>query len=66
METKRVQTASGFTALPSGTVLERYRIDSLIAAGGFGMTYLAHHTTLGKAFALKEHFPPRFSPLEKD
>jgi len=42
-------------------VLDRYRIDSVIAAGGFGITYLCHHTTLGKPYALKEHFPRQFA-----
>jgi serine/threonine protein kinase len=49
--------ASGFAALPQGTVLDRYRIDSLIAAGGFGITYFGHHVTLGNPLAIKEHFP---------
>ena len=57
METIRHQTSGGYTALPSGTVLDRYCIDSVIASGGFGITYLCHHTSLNKIFALKEHFP---------
>ncbi len=51
----------GFSALPAGTVLDRYRIDSVIAAGGFGITYLCRHVTLGKTYALKEHFPRQFA-----
>lgn len=64
METKRASTANGFSALTSGTVLDRYRIDSVIAAGGFGITYLCQHVTLGKAYALKEHFPRQFAYRE--
>ena len=33
METRRAPTANGFSALPTGAVLDRYRIDSVIAAG---------------------------------
>ena len=54
----------GFTALISGTVLERYRIESVIAAGGFGITYLCRHATLNKLYALKEHFPRQFAYRE--
>lgn len=48
---------SGFTALPTGARVDRYEIDSLIGAGGFGVTYLAYHTGLQRRVALKEHFP---------
>jgi serine/threonine protein kinase len=64
METRRLPTANGFSALPTGAVLDRYRIDSVIAAGGFGITYLCHHVTLGKPYALKEHFPRQFAYRE--
>jgi serine/threonine protein kinase len=57
----RALTSGGFSALSAGTVLDRYRIDSVIAAGGFGITYLCHHTTLGRPYALKEHFPRQFA-----
>lgn len=60
-ENRRSETPGGFSALPAGTVLDRYRIDSVIAAGGFGITYLCHHVTLGKPYALKEHFPRQFA-----
>jgi serine/threonine protein kinase len=60
-ESRRALTPGGFSALSAGTVLDRYRIDSLIAAGGFGITYLCHHITLGKPYALKEHFPRQFA-----
>ena len=60
-ENARWDAPGGFSALPAGTVLDRYRIDSVIAAGGFGITYLCHHVTLGKPYALKEHFPRQFA-----
>jgi serine/threonine protein kinase/tetratricopeptide (TPR) repeat protein len=52
----------GFSALSTGTRLsERYIIESVIGAGGFGITYLARHEALGKPYAIKEHFPRQFA-----
>ncbi|MFM9942434.1 MAG: SUMF1/EgtB/PvdO family nonheme iron enzyme [Hyphomicrobiaceae bacterium] len=54
--------SGGFTALPSGTRLDgRYVIDSVIAAGGFGITYMARHEALADICAIKEHFPRQFA-----
>ena len=54
--------AEGFSALPMGTRLsDRYMIESVIGAGGFGITYLARHEALGKPYAIKEHFPRQFA-----
>jgi serine/threonine protein kinase/uncharacterized membrane protein len=50
-----------FSALRAGTRLDRYVIDSVIAAGGFGITYLARHEALGDVCAIKEHFPRQFA-----
>jgi len=62
LQTRREDAAHGFAALPSGTRLDnRYTIDSVIAAGGFGITYLARHDGLGRTFAIKEHFPRQFA-----
>jgi serine/threonine protein kinase/tetratricopeptide (TPR) repeat protein len=56
------QAPDGFSALPTGTRLsERYLIESVIGAGGFGITYLARHEALGKPYAIKEHFPRQFA-----
>ena len=54
----------GFTALPMGTRLEHFVIDTVIGAGGFGITYIAKHDTLNKMFALKEYFPREFAYRE--
>lgn len=55
-------SGGGFTALPSGTRLDgRYVIDSVIAAGGFGITYMARHEALDDICAIKEHFPRQFA-----
>ncbi len=52
----------GFSALPTGTRLDgRYILDSVIAAGGFGITYMARHEALADICAIKEHFPRQFA-----
>ena len=61
-ETVRVETPHGFSALKIGSRLDgRYVVKSVIAAGGFGITYIAEHETLGTQYALKEHFPRQFA-----
>lgn len=51
--------------LPSGTVLDgKYRIDHLIGAGGFGMTYAAHDLGLNLPVAVKEYYPAQFGMRE--
>lgn len=57
----RVGGAHGFSALPTGARLDRYVVESVIAAGGFGITYIARHETLGRIVAIKEHFPRQFA-----
>ena len=44
-------------ALPFGTMLMEYRIESILGVGGFGITYLARDTELEKQMAIKEYFP---------
>lgn len=45
--------------LPAGTMLlGRYRIGALLGRGGFGLTYRARDTRLGRDVAVKELFPP--------
>jgi serine/threonine protein kinase len=44
-------------ALPLGSMLMEYRLDSVLGAGGFGITYLAHDTNLEKNVAIKEYLP---------
>lgn len=44
--------------LKSGTLLcgGKYVIEKKIGSGGFGITYLAQHTILGRKYAIKEFF----------
>ena len=44
--------------LPIGLILnQRYRIDAILAMGGFGITYQAWDCTLEKKVAIKEFYP---------
>ncbi len=44
-------------ALPPNTLLLEYRLESVLGAGGFGMTYLAWDANLEKHVAIKEYLP---------
>ena len=44
-------------SLPSGTILNDYRIDEILGKGGFAITYLATDTQLGNQVVLKELLP---------
>jgi hypothetical protein len=44
-------------ALPGDTMLFEYRLESVLGAGAFGMTYLARDTHLEKPVAIKEYLP---------
>ena len=44
-------------ALPAGTRLGEYEIESVLGAGGFGITYRAYEANLKKVVALKEYLP---------
>lgn len=49
-------------ALPSGTVLAGdYRIERVLGAGGFGITYLAEETPLARLVTIKEYFPADYA-----
>jgi serine/threonine protein kinase len=43
--------------LPAKTMLLEFRIESILGAGGFGVTYLARDTHLEKNVAIKEYLP---------
>ena len=51
-------TAAHFrNALPMKSMLQEYRIEQVLGAGGFGITYLARDTNLDKDVAIKEYLP---------
>jgi serine/threonine protein kinase len=51
--------------LPADTLIgpenDRYRIDSVLGPGGFGITYLARSLRLDRDVAVKEYFPAEFA-----
>ena len=53
-------------ALPEGTRLEEYRIEGVLGAGGFGITYRATDTNLHKVVAIKEYMPTDFATRTQD
>ena len=44
-------------ALPTGHEMHGYRIERVLGAGGFGITYLAAETLIGRRVAIKEFLP---------
>ena len=49
-------------ALPGGTELAGdYKIDRVLGAGGFGVTYLAEEMALSRKVSIKEYFPSDFA-----
>lgn len=44
-------------ALPVGFALHEYTIETMLGAGGFGITYLARDNNLHSAVAIKEYLP---------
>jgi len=54
-------TSDNVQALPVGTMLGDYRLDSVIGHGGFGITYRAFDSQLAKVVAIKEYLPVEFA-----
>ena len=48
-------------ALPPGTRFEEYRLDAVLGAGGFGITYRAYDANLDKFVVIKEYLPSEFA-----
>lgn len=61
-----VAAAQPGNALPSGYALNEYRIESVLGAGGFGLTYLATDSNLNLKVALKEYLPGEFASRNPD
>lgn len=52
--------------LPVGHRLHQYRIEAVLGAGGFGITYKAVHEALQTMAAVKEYFPVDWSYRDRD
>ena len=50
-------TRVDYVALPAGALIGRYQVASILGQGGFGITYLARDTQLGRDVAVKEYLP---------
>ena len=48
-------------ALPPGYQLGHYRLLEVLGVGGFGVTYLGEHVSLGHRIAVKEYLPNEFA-----
>jgi serine/threonine protein kinase len=51
--------------LPAGTRLRNYELISVLGHGGFGITYYARDTTLGREVAVKEYLPTALALREE-
>jgi hypothetical protein len=57
----------GRLTLPPGTLLDAsYRIERVVGAGGFGITYMAQDDRLQATVAIKEYFPDDFADRSDD
>jgi len=52
--------------LPSGTMIGRYEVQSILGIGGFGITYKAKDTKLNRIVAIKEYLPSEFASRAND
>ncbi len=58
---------SNLLSLPTGTVLAGdYRVERVLGAGGFGVTYLALETAVDRYVTIKEYFPTDFALRSND
>ena len=58
---------SSLNALPPGTVLHDYVIESELGSGGFSIVYLArHHLKSDWLYAIKEYFPGELTVRGRD
>ena len=60
------EQSSHVFALPPGTMLHEFRIETVLGHGGFGITYRAVDTALRKAVAIKEYLPNELAARMSD
>lgn len=48
-------------ALSQGAQLEEFIVEKVLGSGGFGITYLARDTSLGRQVVIKENLPTQFA-----
>src|SRR5262245_1020740 len=66
MEARPAAPSANLLALPEGTELVGdYRIKRVLGTGGFGITYLADESALGRLVTIKEYFPAEFAARRK-
>lgn len=58
--------AEAANSLPQGYALHEYRIEAVLGAGGFGLTYLATDANLNLKVAVKEYLPSDFASRGED
>lgn len=56
--------AESSNALPAGTLLEHYRIEQTLSAGGFGIVYLTQDGRTGARVVIKEYMPNKLARRE--
>jgi formylglycine-generating enzyme required for sulfatase activity len=62
MKNKSMEPSSPVSSqsLPPGTRIEEFVIERVLGSGGFGITYLATDTSLGRQVVIKENLPVQF------
>lgn len=64
--TRTIQNGEFQNGLPPGYKLHWYEVRSVLGSGGFGITYLARDSNLGRDVAIKEYFPKDMATRNHD
>ncbi len=52
--------------LPSNTIIDNYRLDSVLGGGGFSVVYLATDLSNNEPLVIKEYFPSKLATRDKN